>query len=146
MKSSLLNASFSMWRVVIIEDSPEDRDEIRRLLFQGSDRRYQFVEAETGAAGVSAILDPSNGPPDCVVLDFSLPDTDAIEMLPAVFGPDGQTVCPVVVLTGTADMRLGATVLRAGVQDFIGKSWMTAESLTRAVENAAERWAMVREP
>lgn len=76
MKTVLSNSTVPVWRVIIIEDSPEDRGEIRRLLLQGSDRRYQFVEAETGAAGVRAILDPSNGPPDCVVLDYTLRNTD----------------------------------------------------------------------
>jgi len=145
MQTVLPNSSVPVWRVIIIEDSPEDRDEIRRLLLQGSDRRYQFVEAETGAAGVRAILDASDGPPDCVVLDYTLPDTDAMEVLAAIIGSDGLTVCPVVVVTGSVGPQFGAAVLRSGAQDFIGKGWMTAESLTRAVENAAERWAMIRE-
>ena len=145
MKTVLSNSTDPVWRVIIIEDSPEDRGEIRRLLLQGSDRRYQFVEAETGAAGVRAILDPSNGPPDCVVLDYTLRNTDAMELLAAVIGLDGLTVCPVVVVTGTVGPQFVPAVLRSGAQDFIGKGWMTAESLTHAVENATERWAMVRE-
>jgi len=132
-------------RIVIIEDSPEDQVEIQRLLLRGSDRRYQFVEAETGAAGLRSVLDTSNESPDCVVLDYTLPDMDAMEILAAITGPDGLTVCPVVVLTGTADSRLGPAVLRAGAQDFVDKSWISAGSLTRAVENAVERWAMTRE-
>ncbi len=128
-----------VWKVVVIDDSPEDRAEIRKLLLKGSDRRYQFVEAETGAAGVRAVL---NASPDCVVLDYNLPDMDALEVLAALVGPDGATTCPVVVLTGSAGLEHGRAVLRAGAQDYLGKSWMLAESLTRAVENAAERWAM----
>jgi PAS domain S-box-containing protein len=145
MKTGTTHSAVPVWRVVIIEDSPEDRAEIRRLLLKGSERRYQFVGAETGVAGVRAVLDAPGGPPDCLVLDYTLPDADALEVLAAIVGPDGLTVCPVVVLTGAADERLGPAVLRAGAQDFIGKSWMMAESLTRAVENAAERWAMTRE-
>jgi len=145
MTTGTILPSVTNWRVVIIEDSLEDRDEIRRLLFKGSDRRYEFVEAETGAAGLHAVLNTPGGPPDCVVLDYTLPDTDALKVLASLVGLDALTVCPVVVLTGNADSRLGPAVLRAGAQDFIGKSWMTAESLTRAVENAAERWAMTRE-
>ena len=145
MKIGMPHSAEQVWRVVIIEDSPEDRAEIRRLLLKGSDRRYQFVEAETGTAGLRVVLDASSGLPECVVLDYTLPDMNALEVLAAMVGADGLTVCPVVVLTGAADARLGPAVLRAGAQDFIGKGWMSAESLTRALENAAERWAMTRE-
>ena len=142
MSTRTTSSAFPVWRVVIIEDSPEDRAEIRRLLLKGSDRRYQFIEAETGAGGVRAILDAPGGPPDCVVLDYALPDMDALEVLAALTGPNGLAVCPLVVLTGSADPRHGPAVLRAGAQDFIGKDWMSAQSLTRVLENAAERWAM----
>lgn len=134
-----------VWRVVVIDDSPDDRAEVRRLLLKGSERRYQFVEAETGAAGVRAALDPVAGPPGCVVLDYNLPDLDAVEVLAALAGPDGLTACPVVVLTGTVGHEHTRAVLRAGAQDYLGKGWMTPESLTRAVENATERWVMARE-
>lgn len=133
------------WRVVIIDDSPEDRSDLRRLLLQGSSRRYDFVEARTGEAGIRAILGAPGGPPDCVILDYHLPDFDAPEVLAELAGPDGDGVCPVVVVTGSGGPTVGRAVLRAGAQDFVGKAWMTAESLTRAVENAVERWAMAVE-
>ncbi len=136
--------ALQMWRVVVIDDSPDDRAEVRRLLLRGSERRYALAEAETGAAGVRAVLD-ADDPPDCVVLDYNLPDMDAVEVLAALAGPDGLTTCPVVVLTGTVGHEQTRAVLRAGAQDYLGKGWMTPESLTRAVENAAERWAMARE-
>ncbi|MBC8090726.1 MAG: PAS domain-containing protein, partial [Pseudonocardia sp.] len=131
-----------VWRVVIVDDSPDERAQARRLLLKGSGRRYQFVEAETAAAGLRAAL---GEPPDCLLLDYYLPDLDAPDVLASLAGPDGLTVCPVVVITGRAGAQLGPAVLRAGAQDYIGKDWVTPEGLTRAVENAAERWAMARE-
>jgi two-component sensor histidine kinase/CheY-like chemotaxis protein len=133
-----------VWRLVVIDDSPEDRAEVRRLLLRGSGRRYAFAEAASGAAGVRAVLDPAAGPPDCVFLDYNLPDMTAAEVLAALTGPGGLVVCPVVVLTGATGSEMGRAVLRAGAQDYTGKDWSTPESLTRAVENAAERWRMVR--
>jgi PAS domain S-box-containing protein len=133
------------WRVVIVDDSADDRADVRRLLLKGSSRIYELFEADTGAAGIRAILGAPGGVPDCVILDCHLPDADAPEVLAQLTGPDGEVVCPVVVVTGSNGLELGRAVLRAGAQDFIGKSWMTAESLTRAVENAMERWAMARD-
>jgi PAS domain S-box-containing protein len=132
-------------RIVVIDDSPDDRAQIRVLLLQGSSTRYDFVEAATGAAGIQAILAASGGLPDCVVLDYRLPDIDAPEVLEALMGRDQHAACPVVVVTGDDDRQSGQAVLWAGAQDYVGKSWMTAESLTRAVENAMERWSMTRE-
>jgi len=133
------------WRVVIIDDSPDDRDEIRRLLLRGCmDRRYTFIEAQTGVAGVKAVL-ADQAMPDCVVLDFNLPDMDALDVLEALAGLDGLPVCPIVVLTGGTGADAGRLVLRAGAQDYAAKDGLTPLALTRIVENAIERLAMARE-
>ena len=133
------------WRIVIIDDSPDDRGEIRRLLLRGSiDRRYIFSDAQTGGAGVAAVL-ASQEMPDCVVLDFNLPDMDALDVLAALAGADGLPVCPVVVLTGGSGPEVGRLVLRAGAQDYIAKDGLSPLALTRIVENAIERLAMARE-
>lgn len=132
------------WRVVVIEDNPEDRAELRRLVLEGSDRRYTLTEAATGAAGVRAVLAES-GLPDCVLLDYNLPDMDALAVLDALAAPDGFPVCPVVVVTVGAMQDAGRALLRAGAQDFIGKSWVTAAGLARVMESAVERWKMGRE-
>jgi len=131
-----------VWKIVIIDDSPEDRAQIRRLLLNGSDRRYQFIEAENGATGVR---EARASAPDCVVLDYFLPDMSAAEVLAALADSQGATICPIVVVTGSDNSEFGRAMVRAGAQDFLGKSWMVAQSLTRAVENAAERWTMAHE-
>ncbi len=132
------------WRVVIIDDSPDDRSEVRRLLLRGSERRYLFTEAATGAAGLDAVR-ALQAMPDCVVLDYSLPDMDALDVLSGLGGADGLPVCPVVVLTGGTAVEAGRLVLRAGAQDYIAKDGLTPLALTRIIENAIERLAMTRE-
>ena len=66
-------------RILIVDDSPEDRAELRRMLLTGSERRYQFSEAGTGAQMLVVCLKNAAGPPDCVFLDYHLPDYDAPE-------------------------------------------------------------------
>ena len=136
--------SAMIWRVVVIDDSADDRAEVRRLLLRGSDRRYSFSEAETGTAGVALVL-AASALPDCVLLDYNLPDLDALEVLTALAGADGLPVCPVVVLTGGAGPEARRSVLRAGAQDYVGKDWLTPPGLTWVVENAIERLAMARQ-
>lgn len=132
------------WRVIIVDDSLDDREEVRRLLLRGSERRYIFTEASTGAAGIEVVR-TFVGMPDCIVLDFNLPDMDALDVLAALAGADGLPSCPVVVLTGGAGLEAGRQVLRAGAQDYIAKDGLTPLTLTRIVENAIERLAMARE-
>lgn len=132
------------WRVFIIDDSPDDRAEIRRMLLSGSERRFTFVEADTADTAISSVL-AARPPPDCVVLDYNLPGMDAPEVLAALIGPDGMPLCPVVVITGGASREEGRRVLRAGAQDYIGKDWTSPHALNRAIENACESWVMARE-
>ena len=129
-------------RLIIVDDSPLDRAETRRLLLKGSERTFSFTEAASVAAAVSMIRDAPGGPPHLAIVDYHLPDGTALDLLAGLKGDDGNAVCPVVVMTGGDVLTLGRQVLRAGAQDFVGKSWMTVESLARAVDNAVERWAM----
>lgn len=132
------------WHILLIEDSADDRADLRQLLLRGGQRRYRFSEAALGAAGVRCVLEQTHGPIDCVLLDHHLPDMDAPEVLAALCRGADMAPCPVVVITGTAGED-GARLLGAGAQDYIGKRWTGADSLTRAVENAIERFAMLAE-
>jgi len=138
-----LGKSAVPWRVVLIDDNEDDRSHARRLLLHGSERHYNFADAETGMAGISLALTP-DALPDCVLLDYNLPDMDALEVLAALARPDGLPICPVVVMTGGAGPAARRLVLQAGAQDYIGKDWLTPPGLTWVVENAIERLAMAR--
>ena len=130
-----------LWRIVLVGASPDDRAEVRRLL-QDSDRRYAFIEADTGAAGIRAVLDGPAEPHRCVVLDYNLPDMTAPAFLAAISGSDGILRWPVVVFTGNDSALAGRNALRAGAHDFIGLHSMTPRGLLHSIENATERWAM----
>ncbi|MBC7563881.1 MAG: response regulator [Gemmatimonadaceae bacterium] len=137
-------------RVLIIDDNPDDRASMRQMLLLGSERQYVFAEAERGDVAVQ-MLRNSRGehegpcPFDCLLLDFHLPDMNALEVLTAVSGSSSLPPCPTVVITGWDGISRaeGARLLRAGAQDYIGKSWTTADSLTRSLENSIERFELL---
>lgn len=139
-----MNSDRRTWNLVIADDNPDDRAEVRRLLLLGAERRYQFTDVETGAATLRAVLEPHGEAPVCLILDFHLPDADALDIIHALLGSRGIPVCPIVVITGSASSHIGTQAIQSGAQDFVGKSWMTPESLTRAVENAVSRWRTAR--
>ena len=68
--TTTINSPKNLCKVLIVDDSPEDRAELRRMLLSGSDRRYQFMEAETGDACLKACLESGDSQPDCVLLDY----------------------------------------------------------------------------
>ena len=117
---------------------------MRQMLLRGSGRRYVFDEAELGSTGLAAIRESQGNPYDCVLLDYCLPDMDAHQVLAAMGEKTDIDLVPVVVITGT-DRHDGTVLLRAGAQDFIGKGNSTPDSLTRAIENAVERFALLAE-
>ena len=130
--------------ILLIEDNAEDCADMRQMLLQTGRHRYTFSEASLGAAGVRLVFEPEHGPVDCVLLDYCLPDMDALEVLAALRQGSDMPPCPVVVITG-ALIDEGQRLLAAGAQDYIGKGWASAEGLTRAIENAIDRFALQRE-
>jgi signal transduction histidine kinase/CheY-like chemotaxis protein len=129
------------WHILLIEDNAEDCADMRQMLLRAGARRYRFSEASFGAEGVRKVLLHEHGPVDCVLLDYALPDMDALDVLEALCNGAEMPPCPVVVITGSA-VEEGQRLLSSGAQDFIGKRWTSADSLTRAVENAVDRYAL----
>ena len=129
------------WHILLMEDNAEDCADMRQMLLRGGTRRYRFSVAHTGAQGVRKVLALEDGPVDCLLLDYRLPDMDALEVLAALRNGADMPPCPVVVITGAA-VEEGQPLLSAGAQDFIGKRWTGADSLNRAVENAVDRYAL----
>ena len=68
----------------------------------------------------------------------------AQELLAALRAGAELPPCPVLVVTGS-DPVDGPRLLRSGAQGHIGKAWTRPKSLTRAVEDAIERFALQRD-
>lgn len=126
-------------RILIVDDSPEDAAVFAQYLERD---HSQFVcsISETSSAGLEAMRAESFA---CVLLDYYLPDLNGLEFLES-FGEDGPP-CAVVMLTGVGDEALAVTALRAGAEDYLGKSGLTQAGLRKAVENATERFELRRQ-
>jgi PAS domain S-box-containing protein len=128
--------------ILIVDDAAEDRAACRRYLRQDTEWRYDFVEADGGQRALARYRER---PPDCLLLDYHLPDMDGLEVLAALTDGNGEVALPVVMLTGTDEVALAVEAMKAGAQDFINKNRLTPVDLQRAVRNAIERVALRRE-
>lgn len=132
------------WNIMLVDDSEDDRAHLKSLLRQDEERRYRFFEASSGEMGVAELQKEDMPPPDAMILDYHLHDMNATEFLEKIKGGQEFTPCPVVILTGSASNATARAALQAGAQDYVGKHWMTTQSLSRVIENACERWRMTK--
>jgi signal transduction histidine kinase len=127
--------------VLLVEDSADDRELVRRLLRQQR-REYTIIEAATGAEGLEhcrrAVV-------DCVLLDDDLADMDGLEFLGRLVSATGQVPVPVALVSARDDDATAAEALARGAQDYLIKPSLTSHALARAIENTIEKFRVLRE-
>ena len=123
------------YKILIIDDSAEDRVTFRYYLEKNSECIYEFLEAELGDEGVTACLESK---PDCVLLDYNLPDRDGLAVLKAINPDPLDPVFPVILLTGAGDESLAVKAMKQGAQDYLVKGEFSYRELHSAVHSAME--------
>lgn len=128
-------------RILIIDDSPEDREIYKRHLKKNKDAECVIIEAGSGEEGLTMFLGEN---PDCVLLDLNLPDIDGLELLEKMSEETGNTSLPVVMLTGQGDESIAVTAMKRGCQDYMSKNMLTDQSLYRAIANTMEKISLYK--
>ncbi len=90
-------------------------------------RGWGFLHAATGAAALDLLAAHT---PDLVLLDFSLPDMNARQLLARTAMP------PFLVTTGSGDERTAVEMMKQGARDYLVKDAHFLEALPGAVERA----------
>jgi PAS domain S-box-containing protein len=133
------------WRphtLLLVEDSPEDRETYRAFLCEDAECPYTFLEAEDAERALELCRTHEV---DCILLDYQLPGMDGLEFLRRLSDEQGQVRPPVVMLTGRGNEQLAVRALKSGAADYLVKADVTPQSLFRAVNGALEREALRRE-
>jgi two-component system, sensor histidine kinase len=123
-------------RVLIIDDNPIDREAYRRLLLRAPDGSYKVIEAGSGSEGLELCR---SARPDCVLLDYLLPDLSGLEFLAELGGDRGVTPVPVVMLTGEGNEHVDLAAMRGGAQDYLVKGEIDVTLLVRTIRHAIDR-------
>ena len=139
-------------RILIVDDCAEDREVYRRAILGSPSSplapgsggtpqapTYKIWEASSGEDGFQLLAEAK---PDCILLDYRLPDMDGLEFLDRLQA-SGEDPAAVVVLTGQGDEAIAVQAMRKGAQDYLVKGLGSAE-LRQAVRSAIDRGILRR--
>ncbi|HYN21877.1 MAG TPA: response regulator [Thermoanaerobaculia bacterium] len=122
-------------RILIVDDSTEDREQYKRLLAQDPEQEYELLETDLGEEGLRLAAVER---PDCLLLDYRLPDMDGVEFLSRLVNRDPIAV---IVLTGQGSESVAVQAMKGGAQDYLLKGAISPQELRRAVKYAVEKVA-----
>jgi DNA-binding NtrC family response regulator len=119
-------------RVLLVDDEALYIESLAKVL------RRRGLDPETANDGPTALSCLQEAEFDVVVLDLRMPGMDGIATLEAIRRRDSVT--PVLLLSGHADVSRASAALKSGATDFLTKP-CPVETLAAAIEDAAERKA-----
>lgn len=128
-------------KILIIDDDEIDRINCKRLLDKSA-QQYQIVEAINGTEGLSLC---HSAKPDCIILDYFLPDFNGIEFLNKIRTQQDDECPPIVVLTGHGDERIAVEAMKLGAYDYILKNDLGTGKLEKVLLNAIEQHSQARQ-
>lgn len=132
---SPLEADTAASRVLIVEDDPDARENLRDIL------RLDDHVVDTAATAAEALARDDWAELSAVVLDRRLPDGDAQQLLPRL-----RTLAPdtaVLVVTGSSDLQGAIDALRHGAADYILKP-VNPDSLRLRIRRVVEQRRLTR--
>jgi PAS domain S-box-containing protein len=128
-------------RILIIDDNSEDRKTYRRLIARGAEHNFVFVETDSGEEGLRLY---GSAQPDCVLLDYNLPDLNGLEFLARLDQERAEDAPPIIMLTGQGTERVAVQALKMGAQDYLVKN-RAADSVKYVVHSIIEKATLARQ-
>jgi diguanylate cyclase (GGDEF)-like protein len=121
-------------KLLVIDDSPDDRELLCRLIKRLGTTVHVFEECESGDEGLGKLR---TGGFNCVLLDYSMPQKDGLAILREIRlrHPD----IAMVMMTGEGNERIAVEALKNGAQDYLLKTDLSQEALEVAIQAAMER-------
>ena len=126
-------------RVLVVDDSEDDRELCRRALEKAPDARYNIDEADDGDKAIAKI---ARSTPDCVLLDYSLPGRNGVEVLKLIRANHPFT--PILMLTGQGSESIAVSAMQQGAQNYIAKSAIATDQIHHAIQVAIAHCEMQR--
>ena len=124
-------------KILIIDDSAEDREVYRRYLSKQAQFDYEIIEAESAEEG----LEQLEMSPDLILLDYLLPDGNGLELLVELQSLKIK-LPPIIMLTGEGNESVAVEAMKSGVKDYLIKGKLTPNSLVGAINNVLQQYRL----
>jgi signal transduction histidine kinase len=129
------------WTILLVDATLAERALYRRYLKHDPVAEYYFWEAGWGALALALCQARQ---PDCVVLDYGLPDLDGLMWLTRLQAQARALAPPVILLLDIGSEALAVEAMQQGAQDYLVKAHLSQELLCRAVRHAIEQATLRR--
>ena len=126
-------------KILVVDDDDVDRMAVCRAL------KTAGVEMAISEAVDcrSAIAELKNTAFDCIFLDYRLPDRDGLSLIKDL--RQNEVCTPIIVLTGQGDEQIAVDLMKAGATDYLPKSKVSPDLLSRILRNAVRLYRLEQE-
>lgn len=140
-------------RILIVDESREDRAIVRRHLLGDVQRQYAFTEVGDTEQAIG-LCESAEEAFDCIIMGYHPSSLDGLAFLARLRGAgeggtttrgNARSQCAVVMLTGSGDEQVAVEAMKRGAQDYLTREHLSAGGLRRAVDGAIEKAALQRQ-
>ncbi len=122
-------------RVLIVDDSNADRS-LYKAILTGGRTKNDILEAANLKEAERILQDET---PDCILLDYYLPDGTALDLINKYKKIGKEIKSAVVIITGRSDSGTAIEAMKAGVKDYITKEDINPDRFWNTINNAIEK-------
>lgn len=123
-------------QVLVIEDSPDDRELYRRLLKKRNDIHFEIYETDNVEEALKICREKDL---DCVIVDYQLPGADGIDFIHSYKEQHADSGAALVMVTGQGNETTAVEALKLGALDYVPKSSIPEGFFVQNILNAIER-------
>ena len=120
--------------ILLIEDNEDDAVFVRETILRGKTNPPKIEWVENLKAGFERI---SAGGIDAIILDLGLPESKGLKTFELI--QEKAANIPIVILSGLEDEKIAVEAVQRGAQDYLVKTRVIGELLSRVVEYSIER-------
>lgn len=126
-------------KILVVDDDQVDRMAVRRAL-KKTGLTTDVTEVEDSASAIATLTEQKF---DGAFLDYRLPDYNGLDLVKKLRFRGIQI--PLIVLTGQGDEEIAVQLMKAGASDYISKSHLTPDTLSRRLRSALRVYRAERE-